>query len=265
MSAEQAPFLLLQISDPHIGASWEGCDPDESVLRAVESILSMPQRADALLVSGDLTENGTPEEYGRLRDLLAPLELEPHVLPGNHDLRAPLREAFGLPGKGDEPVSHVVELGPLRLVCLDSTIPGAEGGALDGGRIEWLDAALGEDGATPTVVAMHHPPLRTEIPPFEKIGLAPDSREALACVLARHPQVVRIVAGHVHRPIVAELAGRVVVTAPSIYMQVALDFVSPDLSMRAEPPGFAIHALRDGVLTTHLQLIGAPGAASGPA
>src|SRR5215470_13015037 len=122
MSDASDLFLLLQISDPHIGASWEGTDPDECLLRAVESILSLPQRPDALLVSGDLTDNGTPEEYGRLRDIVAPLDLEPHVLPGNHDLRAPLREAFGLPGAGEDPVSHVVELGPLRLVCVDSTI-----------------------------------------------------------------------------------------------------------------------------------------------
>ncbi|HEY2479378.1 MAG TPA: phosphodiesterase [Solirubrobacterales bacterium] len=249
-------FLLLQISDPHIGANWEGADPDECLLRAVETVLSLPQRPDALLVSGDLTDNGMPEEYGRLRDILAPLDLEPNVLPGNHDLRAPLREAFGLPGEGEEPVSHVVDLGPLRLVCVDSTIPGAEGGALDGGRIEWLDAALGEDGERPTVVAMHHPPLRTEIPTFERIGLAPESREALAAVLARHPQVVRVVAGHVHRSIVAELAGRAVVTVPSTYMQAALDFTSPELAMtRDDPPGFAIHALRDGTLGTHLQSV----------
>jgi 3',5'-cyclic-AMP phosphodiesterase len=255
MSADRAPFLLLQISDPHIGANWDGADPDECLLRAVEAILSLPDRPDALLVSGDLTDNGEPEEYRRLRDLLAPLDLEPHVLPGNHDLRGPLREAFGLPGGGEEPASHVVDLGPLRLVCLDSTIPGAEGGALDGGRTEWLDAALAEDAETPTVVALHHPPLLTEIPTFERIGLAPESREALAAVVARHPQVVRIVAGHVHRAMIAELAGRAVVTVPSTYLQSALDFTAPKLAMVADPPGFAVHSLRDGALTTHLQLI----------
>jgi 3',5'-cyclic-AMP phosphodiesterase len=255
MDDDRPPFLLLQISDPHIGANWDGVDPDESLLRAVEAILSLPDRPDALLVSGDLTDNGAPEEYRRVRELLAPLDLRPHVLPGNHDLRAPLREAFGLPGKGDEPVSYAVELGPLRLVCLDSTVPGAEGGSLDGGRSEWLEATLAADTATPTVLALHHPPLRTEIPTFERIGLAPESCEALAAVLGRHPQVKRIVAGHVHRTIVAELAGRAVVTVPSTYLQAALDFTAPKLRMRADPPGFAVHALREGSLATHLQRI----------
>ncbi|MGH2940006.1 MAG: phosphodiesterase [Solirubrobacterales bacterium] len=258
MGDDRAPFLLLQISDPHIGANWNDADPDECLLRAVEAILSLPDRPDALLVSGDLTDNGAPEEYQRVRELLAPLDLTPHVLPGNHDLREPLRDAFRLPGQGEEPVSHAVDLGPLRLVCLDSTIPGAEAGSLDGGRIEWLDATLTEKTEQPTVVALHHPPLRTEIPTFERIGLAPESSEALADVLDRHPQVLRIVSGHVHRSIVAELAGRAVVTVPSTYLQAALDFTAPKLHMRADPPGFAVHALRDRSLATHLQRIAPP-------
>jgi len=63
MSAK--PFLLLQISDTHLGADWKGAEPDECLLRAVEAILDLPQRADALVISGDLTQNGAPEEYER--------------------------------------------------------------------------------------------------------------------------------------------------------------------------------------------------------
>jgi 3',5'-cyclic-AMP phosphodiesterase len=247
------PFLLLQISDTHLGADWEGIDPDECLLRAVEAILGLPQRADALVISGDLTQNGTPEEYARVRELIAPLDLNPHVLPGNHDLRGALREAFGLPGEGDDPASHTVDLGPLRLVCLDSTIPGAEAGALDDGRIEWLEATLAEARERPTVLAMHHPPLTTAIPSFDAIGLAPESRAALAEVLARHPQVVRVIAGHVHRVIVAELAGRAVLSVPSTYLQATLEFEPAPIEMSPDPPGFAIHAWRDGTLTSHVQ------------
>ncbi len=249
------PFLLLQISDTHLGASWDGSDPEDGLRAAVVAILALPQRPDALLVSGDLTDDGTPEGYARVKELLAPIGLEPHVIPGNHDRRGPLREAFGLPGTGDEHASHVADLGPLRLVCLDSTIPGAEGGALGEGRIEWLDAALAEDRETPTVIALHHPPLATEIPTFERIGLAPESRAVLAEVVGRHPQVVRLVAGHVHRVIVSELAGRAVLTVPSTYLQAALDFEAPKLVMGADPPGFAVHALCDGELASHVQAI----------
>jgi Icc protein len=247
------PFLLLQISDTHLGADWKGVEPDECLLRAVEAILDLPQRADALVISGDLTQNGTADEYARVRELIAPLDLEPLVLPGNHDLRGPLRAAFGLPGDGEEHVSYAVDLGPLRLVCLDSIVPGIDGGALDGGRIEWLDRALGEEPEKLTVLAMHHPPLVTAVPSFDEIGLAPESRAELATVLARHPQVARIIAGHVHRVIVAELAGRAVLSVPSTYLQSVMTFVPAPIGMSPDPPGFAVHALRDGVLASHVQ------------
>jgi 3',5'-cyclic-AMP phosphodiesterase len=250
-----APFLLLQISDTHLGATWEGHDPEAALRRAVEAILALPDRPDALLVSGDLTDDGSPAGYARVRELLEPLGLRPHVLPGNHDLRGPMRAAFGLPGAAEAPIDYAVDLGPLRLVCIDTIIPGSDGGTLDAERLEWLDAALAAEPAQPTVLAMHHPPLQTEIPTFERIGLAAEAREALAVVLDRHPQVLRIVAGHVHRAVVGELSGRAVLAVPSTYLQVELDFTAPKLQMRPEPPGFALHAFRDGALASHLQRI----------
>ncbi len=258
------PFLLLQLSDPHIGAEWAGPDPEECLARAVEAVGALPQSPGALLVSGDLTNDGSASNYARLGELLAPLGLEPHVLPGNHDERRAMRAAFGLPGSGAEPASHVADLGPLRLVCLDSTIPGGEAGALDEGRLEWLAEVLAADPETPTVIAMHHPPLWTAMPAFEAIGLAASDREALGALVARHPQVVRLVAGHVHRTIVAELAGRPVVTVPSTYLQAAADFGGDKIKMGADPPGFAIHALRDGTLATHIQALPCPKLGEGP-
>jgi len=250
-------FLLLQISDTHLGADWAdagGPQPGPRLRRAVEAVLEMADRPDALVVTGDLTENGAPEEYAEVRNLLEPLGLEPHVIPGNHDVRGPLREAFGLPGSGDEPVGYSVDLGPLRLVALDSTIVDGEAGALDEGRLEWLDAELAAAARAPTVLAMHHPPLSTSIPALDDVALARGAREGLAEVLERHPQVTRIIAGHVHRAIACELAGRPVVTTPSTYLQAELVFGADRLEMRDQPPGFAIHALaEDGTLTSHLQ------------
>jgi 3',5'-cyclic AMP phosphodiesterase CpdA len=253
-------FLLLQLSDPHIGAEWgtaSGPTPADGVRHAVEAILALPDRPDALVLSGDLADNGTAEEYAELRGLLEPLGLEPHVIPGNHDRRAPLREAFGLAGSGEDHVSYAVDLGPLRLIGLDSTIPGdpSGAGALDGGRLEWLDAELGRAPEQPMVIAMHHPPFLTAMPAFDEIGLAAAGREGLAEVLGGHPQVLRIFAGHVHRMVIAEVAGRAAVTAPSTYLQGALKFAGGDLGMTNDPPGFALHVLDDGVLTSQLQTL----------
>src|SRR6188472_299644 len=102
------PFALAQLSDPHIGAEWGGGDPVARLEAAVESIRSMRPEPDALLVSGDLTDNAEDAEYERVRELLAPLEAPVYVLPGNHDDRAALHRHFGVPGSGGAPVQYSV-------------------------------------------------------------------------------------------------------------------------------------------------------------
>jgi hypothetical protein len=99
---------------------------------------------------------------------------------------------------------------------------------------------------------MHHPPLRTGIPAWDAIGLADADRQALGEVIAGHPNVRRIVAGHVHRTITGELAGRAVLTVPSTYVQMSLEFGSHELKLADEPAGFAVHVIDGGELVTHV-------------
>ena len=98
------PFLLAQLSDPHIGADWGGGDPVAGLAAAVAAVLALPQAPDAVLVSGDLVDHATDAEYEQARKLLAPLRAPLFVLPGNHDDRGALRRHFGVPGAGSEPV-----------------------------------------------------------------------------------------------------------------------------------------------------------------
>ena len=118
------PFLLIQLSDPHIGATWGEGDPVAGLKAAVESVRRLPDVPDAVLMSGDLTENATDGEYQLVRELLAQLGAPVYVLPGNHDDRDTLRRNFDLSGAMGEPVQYAVDLGPLRLVVVDSTRPG---------------------------------------------------------------------------------------------------------------------------------------------
>jgi 3',5'-cyclic-AMP phosphodiesterase len=205
-----------------------------------------------VLVSGDLTEHASNAEYDQVRELLAPLDAPIHVLPGNHDDRAGLRRHFDVPGAGDEPVQYTADLGPLRLVVIDTTRPGEDAGALDDERLSWLDAELAAEPGMPTVIAMHHPPIVTGIEPWDEIGLPAEHCQALADVVKRHAQVRRIVSGHMHSPIAADLAGRVVLAAPSTYMQARLDLLSKELELVPEPAAFALHVLRDGDLVSYV-------------
>jgi len=128
------------------------------------------------------------------------------VIPGNHDDRANLVRAFDdhayLPRDGGF-LQYTVDDWPVRLVALDTVVPGESGGRLCADRLAWLDARLGEAPGGPTLVFMHHPPFATGIVAMDAMGL--EDPAALATVLRRHPHVEGITCGHIHRTIVRRL------------------------------------------------------------
>jgi 3',5'-cyclic-AMP phosphodiesterase len=249
------PFLLAQLSDPHIGADWFDDQSVDRLAAAVETVRPIRPQPDAVLVTGDIADHATDEEYEQVRELLAPLQAPLYVLPGNHDDRDALRRNFDIPGGAGEPVHYSVDLGPLRLVVLDTTRPGEPSGALDGDQLEWLDAELAAAPEQLTLIAMHHPPLVIGVPAWDEIGLAAADRRALGAVIERHHQVRRVVSGHFHSTITGELAGRGVLVVPSTYVQTRLDFQVRELELTSELPGFAMHAVVDGELVSHVKAV----------
>src|SRR5919108_949183 len=249
------PFLLVQLSDPHIGADWGGADSVAMLAAAIESVRELEPNPDAVLISGDLADHATDVEYEQVRELLAPLEAPLHVLPGTRDDRLMLRRHFDVPGADGQPVQYAVDLGPLRLVVLDSKRVGEDSGELDAERLAWLEATLAAAPSTPTLLAMHHQPLATGIPAFDSFGLPLADRQALGKVVHAHTQVRRIVCGHVHRAISTELGGRSVLAVPSTYVQARLEFGAEEIEVSPEPSGFAVHTLLDGELVSHIHLV----------
>jgi 3',5'-cyclic-AMP phosphodiesterase len=208
---------------------------------------------DAVLISGDLADHAADAEYEQVRELVARLGAPVYPLPGNHDDRQALRRHFDVPGADGQPVQYAVDLGPLRLVVLDSTRPGEDPGRLDADRLAWLEATLAAAPDVPTLLALHHPPLVTGIPAHDENGLPPADRRALGEVVEAHPQVRRIAAGHVHRTVYAELRGRSVLAAPSTYVQARLELGAEEIRLSDDPCGFVVHALLDGELVSHVQ------------
>lgn len=255
VAAMAAPTLLVQLSDIHIGGDEEGLDPIPRLEAVIEAVRSLPNRPDAVLVSGDVTDDGGAEGYRVAREMLARLELPLHVIPGNHDDRRVLREAFDLPGTGDEPINYSAQVGGLRLVAFDSIVPGQDPGDFPPEQLAWLDRELEAAPEAPTLLALHHTPLTTGIPGWDEINLLAPQLEALGEVVARHPQLRAIVGGHLHRVAVAALAGCPVLAAPSTYWQVRPDFERSEEFRAVDVPGFALHALRDGELSSQVESV----------
>ena len=213
---------------------------------------------DVTVVTGDLVDHGEVAEYENLRHLLAALRMPVFVIPGNHDSRAPLRQAFGADGyfPPDGFLHYAVEDYPLRLVALDTSIPGENGGILCEERLRWLDAALAAAPDRPTLMLMHHPPFATGITYMDGYGL--QNAGALAEIVERHRQIERIACGHLHRTIDRRFAGTVAGTAPSTAHQIQLDLrPGARLHFRLEPPGYQLHlwAAESG-LVTHTAVLG---------
>lgn len=257
-------FLVCQISDMHIKApgklSYRKVDCAGMLARCVAEILRLPQQPDCLIATGDLVDFGRPEEYAHLRRLLAPLTMPVYLLPGNHDERDALRAAFpdhAYLRQWAPFIQYAIDDWPVRIVALDSVIPGEGGGELCEERLAWLEHTLAAQPGRPTLVLMHHPPFPTLIGHMDKQGLLRGS-EGLASVVARHPQVERVLCGHLHRSIQARFAGTLATTCPSPAHQVALDLaLDAKSAFMMEPPGFQLHAWTKGFgVVSHTAVIG---------
>jgi Icc protein len=255
MSSEDR-VLLAQISDLHVQVGAGDRVTAARVEAVVAAVAALDPAPDSVLVTGDLTHHGTPAEYSRVRDLLAPLRMPIHVLPGNHDDREALRATLGAhaPAGHGSFIQYTARSGPLRLVVCDTTEPGSDGGRLCDQRLAFVEEALAADRDAPTVLAMHHPPLVTGILAMDEIGLDDASRCGLAEILRQAPNVCCVVAGHVHRAIYGRLGGCPVFTCPSTDLAIALDLTgSRQIAIVDEPPAFALHVAVGRDLATHVQ------------
>jgi 3',5'-cyclic AMP phosphodiesterase CpdA len=256
-------MLIAQLSDMHIRPEgqllFDRIDTAAYLERAVAHVLTLDPRPDVVIMTGDLVEAGKPEEYERLRRLIAPLPMPVYLIPGNHDGRESMRAAFA--DKGYLPASgflhYAVEDGPVRLIALDTLVEGKGHGALAEEQLAWLEARLGEQPDRPTMLFMHHPPFECGIETFDRTRLNEGS-ERLAELVQRHGNVERAVCGHVHRPIQVRWAGTMASIAPSTAHQATLDLHEHSrLTMMMEPPAIALHQWRPGTgLVTHVSYIG---------
>ncbi|MBB1257668.1 phosphodiesterase [Streptomyces alkaliterrae] len=247
--------VLAHMSDLHLDGGSAAADRVRSV---VDHLAGLPGRVDAVLVTGDLADHGTEEEYREARAALAPLRDRYRVLtcPGNHDSRPEYRAfLLGLP-TGTDPVNEVHEIDGVRVLMCDSSIPGRSEGELAPATLHWLDTTLAAAQDQPAFVALHHPPVPLGLPYLDRIGLR--EPQALADVLARHPQVAAVLCGHAHTAATTSFAGRPLVCAPGIASTALPPWEQgPDDSWKTHqaPPALTFHLFHNGHLTSHVRAL----------
>ncbi|UOX85196.1 metallophosphoesterase [Amycolatopsis sp. FBCC-B4732] len=250
-------MIIAHLSDLHLDGEPRA---EERVAAVMAYLGGLARPVDAVVVTGDIADHGAAAEYARAAELLehpAPVL----VCPGNHDVRAEFRAGLLGAAPSDEPIDFAREVGGVLFALCDSTIPGAGAGFLADSTLDWLDGVLsGGDG--PAIVAFHHPPVEVGVPLVDAIRQSGEER--LAAVLARHPRVKALLAGHVHTGASTVFAGVPLRIAPGVVSQSLLP-VEPGADRgwadggpldHERPPSLLLHVLHDdGRVTSHHRVV----------
>ncbi len=204
--------LIVHLSDPHLLAGNAPLggryDTQANLARTLAAIERIGAQPDAIVITGDLADMGEPEAYRALRAAVEPVAARLGAatvwVAGNHDERPALRAGLLDVPPTLEPVTGVWDLGGLRLIALDTSVPGWHHGELDAAQLAWLRSVLAEPAPLGTLLAMHHPPLPSHIPFFDILELR--DQDALAEAIAGS-DVRAILAGHLHHSTSGVFAG----------------------------------------------------------
>ncbi|OEY66128.1 phosphodiesterase [Marinobacter sp. X15-166B] len=246
-------MLIAQLTDLHIKAGGKTAyagkvDTFAKLERAVAHLNGMRPQPDVVLITGDIGDFGLEAEYRQARLALDGLQMPFYLVPGNHDERGELRKAFpdhDYLFRHNSHLSYTIDDFPVRLVGLDTSVPGKPYGLIEAERREWLDAALREKPQQRSLLFMHHPPVAVGLNHMDVQRL--NGAGELARVLNQHRQVELILCGHLHRPVEFIWCGRPVYVGSAHNHAVTLD-----LNPKA-PPSFTLEAAMIRLLYLHPQ------------
>jgi 3',5'-cyclic AMP phosphodiesterase CpdA len=235
---------ILHVSDTHLLAGNRPLggrfDTAVNLRRTLARVERLSVRPDAIVFTGDLTDLGEPEAYRELRAAVEPVAERlgaPLIwVAGNHDERPALRRELLDGAPTQEPVTSVWDLGGLRVIALDTSVPGWHHGDLDGEQLVWLRETLASPAPLGTILAMHHPPLPSHIPLFDILELRDQGRLAEAIAGS---DVRAILAGHLHYSTSGTFAGvPVSVAAATCY---TMDLARPAFEVNGMDAGQSFH------------------------
>lgn len=261
---EQPSHVIIHVSDPHFlagGVKLGGrYDVETNFARTLTAIAAVHPNPAAIVVTGDLADLGEPDAYRRLRAAVEPVaeSLGTTVVwvAGNHDERPALRAGLLDLEPSEEPVTGVWDLDGLRVIALDTSVPGWHHGDIDEGQLAWLADVLSEPAPHGTLLAMHHPPLPSHLPLFDILELR--HQDELARVI-RDTDVRGILAGHLHYSSHGTFAGIPVSVASATCYTMNVARRAPDVNGMDAAQAFQIVHVRPEVIThTVVPVVDAP-------
>jgi len=206
-------FRLAQISDCHLPASAEkpyrGLRADTGLQQVLAAVADW--QADAILITGDLSEDASEASYQRLAGHIAELKVPVFALPGNHDLPGRMQHCFPQGPYLPYPGSAVQRAGNWQLLMLDSARPGRIDGRIDAQQLERLEQQL--QAGIPALLALHHQPVAIGTPWIDRYPLQQPG--PLLEFVAAHPEIKAVLWGHVHRAFETVIDGRRFMSSPS--------------------------------------------------
>lgn len=244
---------FIQISDTHIVAKGERvCGHSDTATALRIAVASINERLPALgtvdcaIVTGDLTDHGTDEEYAHFAEIMADLALPWLAIPGNHDRHDGMRKAFGhadwMPESG--PIHWMRNFGPFAVIGLDTLLEGAHHGWLSEEGFAFLDQSLSDLNGHQAIIATHHPWLHCGIPAMDQDNLR--NGADLMDRLERYKGVAKMISGHVHRTICGQIGKVSCLIGPSTAHSVHRDLEEGAVhSLAIEPGGVTLHTWLD--------------------
>ncbi|PWN00954.1 phosphodiesterase [Nocardioides silvaticus] len=196
-------FTIAHLSDPHLLANdakqYGVVAPESGLVLALDRLTRLDPRPQALVFTGDLADKAEPEAYARLREVVEPaaeaLGAQVVWVMGNHDERAPFAKAL-FDSDDDGPQDRVHDLGGLRIVALDTSVPGFHHGELTDDQLDWLRDLLSTPAEHGTILAMHHPPIPT--PTMEVAAIIELFDQHRLAAVIEGTDVRQVLGGHYH-------------------------------------------------------------------
>jgi Icc protein len=239
--------LIVQITDMHVSVPGKlfgkRVDSRAAFERTISRVLSLKPQPDLVLLSGDLVETGVAEEYDFIVPQIARLACPVLAVPGNHDIRDEMLRKLPqcVQQQSGGHLSFVHDELPVRIIGLDTIIPGDVHGEICERRLAWLHDVLPKSNK-PTMIAMHHPPFLTGLVAMDNYGIIRGLPEFKAIIAEHSKTICAIVCGHAHRMIAGNISGVPVLLAPSSAFPFELNLEEkPSLNFIGEPQQFLVH------------------------